>query len=421
MAKHFLSIAVMLCLGAYIKAYALPFTDYSYEKPGQLHKITITDLPAPSSSASNGPIIVSRPANAWPKVPAGFQVQLFANGFHNPRYLATAPNGDIFLADSNANQIIVFRGITPDGKPKLQQVYADTGLYLPYGIAFYPSGKHPQWIYIGNTDSVMRIPYQSGDLHATGAAQKIIDLPSNGRGHWTRDIQFSRDGKQLFVSIGSGSNVNDPDTHPNEKNRGDILVMTPEGKNIRVYAYGIRNAGGGIAINPMTGELWCSVNERDGLGDNLVPDYITHVTEGGFYGWPWWYMGGHQDPRHVGKHPELKDKVITPDVLLQPHNATLEMTFYTGKQFPTEYRGDIFAAQHGSWNRSVRTGYELIRIPLHRTGKATGEYDDFMTGFVVDNKSVWGRPVGVTVAEDGSLLVSDDGSKSIWRISYTGK
>jgi glucose/arabinose dehydrogenase len=228
------------------------------------------------------------------------------------------------------------------------------------------------------------------------------------------------DGKKMWVSVGSGSNVDDPDTTPAEKNRADILEFNPDGSDMRIYAYGIRNAVG-LAVNPKTGELWCSVNERDGLGDNLVPDYITHVQDGGFYGWPWWYMGGHQDPRHQGKHPELKDKVITPDVILQPHNASLEMTFYEGKQFPAEYQGDIFASEHGSWNKSIRTGGELIRVPLHQTGHASGEYEDFMTGFVVDNGHVWGRPVGVTLAPDGSILVSDDASGSIWRISYTGK
>ena len=173
-------------------------------------------------------------------------------------------------------------------------------------------------------------------------------------------------------------------------------------------------------MNSKTGELWCSVNERDGLGDNLVPDYITHVQDAGYYGWPWWYMGSHQDPRHAGKHPELKDKVITPDVILNPHNASLGLTFYDGKQFPAEYQGDIFAAEHGSWNRAVRVGYELIRIPLHQTGHASGEYEDFMTGFVVDNDRVWGRPVAVTVAPDGSLLVTDDVYNAIWRITSTG-
>jgi len=190
---------------------------------------------------------------------------------------------------------------------------------------------------------------------------------------------------------------------------------------LKVYAYGIRNAGGGITMNPQTGELWCSVNERDALGDNLVPDYITHVEEGGFYGWPWWYMGAHQDPRQQGKHPELKDKVLVPDVLLQPHNASLEFTFYQGKQFPAEYSGELFASEHGSWNKKVRVGYEVIRVPLHGTGHATGEYQDFLTGFVLPDGHVWGRPVGIATAPDGSLLVSDDGSNSIWRVSYTGK
>ena len=176
-----------------------------------------------------------------------------------------------------------------------------------------------------------------------------------------------------------------------------------------------------MTVNPKTNELWCSVNERDALGDNLVPDYITHVQEGGFYGWPWYYIGGHRDPRHAGKHPELKDKVIVPDVLLQPHNASLQFLFYDGKQFPAEYQGDIFAGQHGSWNKAARTGYEVIRIPLHGTGRATGEYQDFLTGFVLDNGDVWGRPVGVALATDGSLLVSDDGTGSIWRVSYVGK
>ena len=187
-----------------------------------------------------------------------------------------------------------------------------------------------------------------------------------------------------------------------------------------MFASGIRNPVG-IAVHPRSGELWTSVNERDGLGDNLVPDYITRVKDGGFYGWPWYYIGGNQDPRHQGKHPELKDKVIVPDVLLQPHNASLQLTFYEGQQFPAEFRGDVFAAQHGSWNRAVRTGYNVIRVPLQGKDRPTGEYQDFLTGFVTADGQVWGRPVGVTTAADGSLLVTDDGSKSIWRVRYVGK
>ncbi len=398
-----------------------PFTDFRYEKPGTVRKITVNDLPKPyaTKSAENGAQVVAKPDNAWPVALEGYKVELWASGLENPRFLRTAPNGDIFLAESEAGRIRVFRGTTSDGKAEQSAVFA-SGLKRPYGIAFYPPGPDPQWVYIGNTNEVVRFAYHNGDLKATGDAQHIADLPSGG-GHWTRAVDFSKDGKTLFVAVGSASNVDDPDTHPAEKDRADILYCDPANCQLKVYAYGIRNAGGGIRVSPQTGELWCSVNERDALGDNLVPDYITHVQKGGFYGWPWWYMGDHQDPRHEGKHPELKDKAIVPDVLLQPHNASLEITFYEGDKFPAEYKGDIFAAEHGSWNKAVRVGYEVIRVPLHQTGHATGEYEDFLTGFVLPNGDVWGRPVGITVATDGSLLVSDDGSNSIWRVSYTGK
>jgi glucose/arabinose dehydrogenase len=399
-----------------------PFTDFRYESPGTIRKITANDLPQPfaTQSAENGAELVARPDNVWPVAPEGFKVELYATGLENPRWLRTAPNGDIFLAESDAGRIRVFRGMTGDGKPQQTEVFA-TGLKQPYGIAFYPPGPDPQWVYIGDTNEVIRFPYHNGDLKASGPSQHIADLPSSGGGHWTRAVEFSADGKQMFVAVGSGSNVDDTDTHPREKNRADILVCDLTNCQLKVYAYGIRNAGGGIAVSPQTGELWCSVNERDALGDNLVPDYITHVQEGGFYGWPWWYIGGHQDPRHAGKHPELKDKVIVPDVLLQPHNASLELTFFESDKFPAEYKGDIFASEHGSWNKAVRVGYEVIRVPLHQTGHASGEYEDFLTGFVLPDGHVWGRPVGITVAPDGSLLVSDDGSNSIWRVSYTGK
>ena len=397
-----------------------PFTDYRFEKPGTTRKITPEDLPAPlaTTSAGNSPQLVARPKTAWPEVPTGFKVELYATGLDEPRLIRTAPNGDFFVAESRLGEIRVFRGITAAGAAEQSATFAK-GLKRPFGINFYPPGPNPQWIYVGDTDSVVRFPYRNGDLEARGPAEHIADLPS-GAGHWTRDVQFAPDGKKMFVSVGSGSNINDPDTTPEEKDRADVLEFNPDGSAMSVYAYGIRNCVG-MAIQSKTGALWCSVNERDGLGDNLVPDYITRVRAGGFYGWPWWYMGKHQDPRHEGKHPELKDKVITPDVILDPHNASLQLTFYDGNQFPAKYRGDIFAAEHGSWNRSMRVGYELIRVPLDRYGNAIGAYQDFMTGFVVNNKQVWGRPVGVTVAPDGSLLVTDDGSKSIWRISYIGK
>jgi glucose/arabinose dehydrogenase len=397
------------------------FASYANEKPGVFRKITADSLPQPyaTKSASNGPQIVPRPANAWPQAPPGFQVELYASGLVYPRLIRRAPNGDFFLADAQnhtgSGAIKILRGITKEGKPEQISTYLATGLRAPFGIAFYPPGPNPRWVYIGNTDSVIRVPYRNGDLAAAAPAETIIpELPRGG--HETRDLAFSPDGKILYVAVGSGSNVDDADTHPREARRANILAYTPEGRFVKIYAAGIRNPVG-IAVNPLSSELWCSVNERDELGDNLVPDYITHVQEDGFYGWPWYYTGSHQDPRHPGKHPELKGKVIVPDVLLQAHNASLEMTFYDGTQFPKEYRGDIFAAEHGSWNKAVRAGYEVVRVPL-RDGHATGEYEDFLTGFVTETGEVWGRPVGVAVAGDGSLLVTDDASKSIWRVSY---
>jgi glucose/arabinose dehydrogenase len=397
-----------------------PFTDFRFEAPGNVHEISVHDLPAPyvTSSAGNAPELVARPVDAWPKAPTGFKVQLYANGLATPRVIHVSPNGDVFVAESDGGRIRVFRGLTADGQPTHSEVFADK-LNRPYGIAFYPPGPDPKWIYVGDTDSVVRFPYRSGDLRATAAASHVVDLP-HGSGHWTRDLVFSADGKTLFVAVGSGSNVDDPDTTPAELHRANVLAFDPDGSHMRVYASGIRNPSG-LAIDPRTGRLWATVNERDGLGDNLVPDYITSVREHGFYGWPWWYMGPHQDPRHLGKHPELEQRVITPDVLIQPHSAPLQIAFYRGQQFPAEYRGDLFASAHGSWNKSVRTGYELIRVPLRQSGAANGKYEDFLTGFVLPNGQVWGRPVGVTTAPDGSLLVTDDGSNSIWRISYVGK
>jgi glucose/arabinose dehydrogenase len=402
-----------------------PFYDYRAESPGTVHKITVKDLPLPhaTKSANNFAEPVPRPADAVPKTMPGFKVELFATGFDEPRELRTAPNGDVFLAESNKGEIKVFRGITNGGKPEQTGTFA-TGLKRPFGIGFYPPGANPEWVYIADTDSVMRFPYRSGDLKARGGPQTIVAeiFPgaSQAHGHWTRDLVFSPDGKKMYVSVGSGSNVDDPDDHKSEFHRADILEFNPDGSGLRVFASGIRNPVG-LAIEPKTGELWTATNERDALGDNLVPDYTTHVQDGGFYGWPWYYMGGNQDPRLKDSHPDWRAKMITPDVLIQPHSAPLGFAFYQGEQFPTEYRGDLFLALHGSWNRSSRTGYEVVRVPLHQQGKATGEYQDFLTGFVTADGNVWGRPVGITVAKDGSLLVSDDGSGSIWRLTYAGK
>jgi glucose/arabinose dehydrogenase len=408
------------------------FTDAAHESPGTRRHLTTADLPgpAPEQSVDNGPKVVPRPNDAWPKAPAGFKVTLYASDLDNPRLIRTAPNGDIFLAESETGKIVVLRGVGSDGKAQTVSIFA-TGLHQPFGIAFYPLGPNPEYLYVGDTDQIVRFPYHNGDLKATGEMVNLAELPGGGRlrggGHWTRDVVFSKDGTKLFASVGSHSNVDDMDTHPEETHRADVLEFTPTGQFVKVYASGIRNCVG-ETINPITGELWCSTNERDGLGNNLVPDYVTHVQEDGFYGWPWFYFhgtagqagGGLQDPRHEGKHPELQSKVITPDILVNPHFASLEMLFYEGQQFPKEYRGDGFAAEHGSWNRAQRSGYEVIRLPM-KNGHATGEYEDFLTGFVNPDGTVWGRPVGVTVAKDGSLFVSDDGSKSIWHVTYVGK
>jgi glucose/arabinose dehydrogenase len=405
-----------------------PFSDYRSQSPGRRHLIRPSDMPPPNEAQSvdNGPRLVSRPQDAWPQAPAGFEVKLYADKLANPRLVRVAPNGDVFVVESKANLVRAFRGVRLDGRAALNEVFA-RGFKQPFGLAFYPpisapSGGEPRFIYVANTDAVVRFPYQSGDLEARGKAEIVVaELPGGGLlrggGHWTRDVAFSLDGKTMFVSVGSRSNVDDPDVTPAEKNRAAILAFDAQGRGMRVYASGIRNAVG-IAVHPRSGALWASVNERDLLGDNLVPDYITSVREGGFYGWPWYYIGGNQDPRHRGKHPELKDKTIVPDVLLQPHFASLQMVFYEGKMFPPEYRGDIFAAQHGSWNRAVRTGYQVIRVPMAGKDKASGEYEDFLTGFVTAKGEVWGRPVGVAVASDGALLVTDDGSNAIWRVSY---
>jgi glucose/arabinose dehydrogenase len=404
---------------------AAAFSDYKTEKPGNIRQITVADLPQPfaTKSVDNGPRVVPRPTNAWPQTLPGFRVEQYATELDNPRELRTAPNGDLFVAESYPGRILVMHGIGAGGRAANTSVFV-TDLVLPFGIAFYPPGSDPTYVYVANTDSVVRFPYRNGDLKARGPAEVVVkQLPGFGRlrggGHWTRDLAFTPDGKKLFISVGSRSNLDDPDKNPAEYHRADILEANPDGSDLTVYASGIRNPVG-IAIDPADGELWTSVNERDALGNNLPPDYITHVQEGGFYGWPWYYTGGHPDPRMSGKHPELKDKAIVPDVLLQPHNASLQLTFYQGTQFPSQYRGDIFAAEHGSWNKAERTGYEVILVPLEK-GHATGAYEDFMTGFVTPEGEVWGRPVGVAVASDGSLMVSDDGSNTIWRVSYTGQ
>ena len=396
--------------------------DWKADAPGVRHKFTADNLPAPftSESASNSPREVRPPAGAQPKVPPGFKIEQYASGFSYPRYLLTAPNGDLFVTESRENSIKVLRDNDGDGKPDLTETFANDAMNKPFGIAFYPPGPDPQFLYVANTNGVIRFPYRNGDTKARGPAEKLSAELSGGGllrggGHWTRDIAFSPDGKKMYVSIGSSSNVSDDAA---EANRARIFEFNPDGTGQNVFAWGIRNAVG-IKFRPGTKDLWMSTNERDELGDDLVPDYISRVERGGFYGWPWFYIGNHQDPRHKGKHPELAGKVLVPDVLVQSHSATLNLCFYEGTQFPTEYKGDIFAAFHGSWNRAKRTGYKIVRVPFDKaTSKPRGDYEDFVTGFVTPDGNVWGRPVGITVAKDGSLLFSEDANNTIWRVSY---
>jgi glucose/arabinose dehydrogenase len=396
--------------------------DWTTDAPGVRRKITVDDLPAPSSSifTIKPPSVIAAPAGAQLSVPAGFRVNMYASGFRDPRFLLTAPNGDVFVSESRANQIKVVRDTNGDGRPDLTELFAERGLNKPFGLAFYPPGPDPKFLYVANTDGVLRLPYRNGDLKARTPAEKLNAQISGGAGflrgggHWTRDIVFSPDGKKMYVSIGSRSNDSDD---ASEADRARISEFNPDGTGRNVYAWGIRNAVG-IAFRPGSNELWMSTNERDELGDDLVPDYISRVQPGGFYGWPWFYLGNHADPRHKGKRRDLENRIIVPDVLVQSHSATLNLCFYTGDQFPAEYKGDIFAAFHGSWNRTRRTGYKIVRVPFdHSTGKVRGEYEDFVTGFVTTEGNVWGRPVGITIAKDGSLLFSEDGNGTIWRVS----
>ncbi len=415
--------------------------DWRKDAPGVKHHIRPDDLPAPfvTASASNNASVIDRPPKAKPSVPAGFTARVFARGLKGPRTLRIAPNGDIFVVETRAGRIRVLRAADGAAKPKLNEIFA-TGLSGPFGFAFYPQGPDPKWIYVANTNSVVRFPYKVGDLHASDKPEVIIPkLSDTTGGHTTRDLAFSPDGQRMFVSVGSLSNVAEDigkktpqEAHAweaqhglgaawdSETNRADVLVFSSDGSGGHVFASGIRNCVG-MTIEPSAGDLWCVTNERDGLGDDLVPDYATRVREGAFYGWPWYYLGSHQDPRHAGERADLASQVTVPDVLFQAHSASLGIVFYPNADgpaaFPEEYRGDAFVALHGSWNRSVRTGYKVVRL-LRKNGAPTGEYEDFLTGFVVNDESVWARPVGLAVAHDGALLVSEDGNGTIWRIAH---
>lgn len=424
--------------GSTLRTGKAAFGDWRQDAPGVRRLIRPGDLPAPyaSRATAHSPRVVAPPAGFAPKVPPGFTVSRFAADLDAPRALRVAPNGDVFVAETSAGRIRVLRPGAEGGPAKSAETFA-ARLDGPFGIAFYPPGPEPQWVYVAAEDRVVRYPYRNGDLKARGPAEVIVPkLPSGG--HVTRDIVFSKDGSRMLVSVGSQSNVAEQIAPKSvaeaqafdaakgatgalwggETSRAAVLAFTPDGKNERIYATGIRNCVG-LAVNAASGDVWCSTNERDGLGDDLVPDYLTRVREGGYYGWPWYYIGNNEEPRLKGQRPDLAGKAIVPDVLLQPHSASLQMTFYDAKQFPAEYAGNAFAAEHGSWNRSEPTGYKVIRA-IVKNGVPTGEYEDFMTGFALGRDRVAGRPVGVAVAADGALLVSDDGNGIVWRVGYPG-
>jgi len=403
------------------------FGDWRSDAPGVRRLIRVQDLPQPfaTGSARNSPRVVPRPSDVRPRAPEGWRVDLFAERLEEPRQIRVAPGGDVFIAETAAGRICVLRARAGATRAEERWTFAD-GLDGPFGMAFYPPGSSPEWLYVAENNRVVRFPYRTGDTTARGRSEVIVpDLSPSTGGHTTRDVVFSLDGKRMFVSVGSQSNVAEGigkkspeqirawDSEHGlgaawgfEERRADVLVFDPEGKGRRIFATGLRNCVG-MAVHPTSGDLWCSTNERDGMGDDLVPDHVTRVKEGAWYGWPWYWLGNHEDSRLKGQRPDLAGKATVPDVLIQAHSASLGMTFR---------EGDAFAAEHGSWNRERRTGYKVIRIPT-RDGVPTGEYEDFLTGFVVDQRSVWGRPVGVAVAHDGALLVTEDGSGTVWRVA----
>ncbi len=417
--------------------------DWKKDFPGRKHRIDLAKLPAPydTPSAANFPKVVPKPEDAKLRVPKGFEVNVFTTDVTAPRRMVLAPNGDIFLTETQTGRVKVMRPSADGSTAASVDVFAQ-GLVLPFGIAFYPNAKEPQWLYVAETNRVVRYAYKAGQQQASGVPEVVVPelYPGSGGGHFTRDLVFSRDGKRMFVSVGSASNVAEEMPKKDaeevkaweqahglgaawgpEENRADVLVFdVGADKPGKVFASGIRNCVG-LTINPRTGDLWCTTNERDMLGDNLVPDYSTRVKEGAFYGWPWYYMGDHEDPRLKGDRPDLAGKVTVPDVPYTAHSAALNLLFYPATQgssaFPKEYVGDGFAVLHGSWNRAFRTGHKIVRVRM-KNGVPTGEYDDFLVGFIADDGDAWGRPVGDVVAADGSLLLSEDGNNTIYRISY---
>jgi glucose/arabinose dehydrogenase len=397
-------------------------------------------LPPPNAtpSVTKFPKVIGWPAGKTPTAPAGFTVTLYADGFDSPRWLYVLPDGDVLVAEArtmpkkdakpevkeglkksktvtggSADRITRLRDADRDGKPEAREVFAE-GLNQPFGMALVDDS-----FYVANTDGVVRFPYKAGQAKLDGKGTTVLHLPLGGyNNHWTRNLLPSRDGKKLYVSVGSGSNVAEHGT-ANELLRACILEVNPDGTGLRVFAGGLRNPVG-MAWEPTTGALWTAVNERDGLGDDLVPDYVTGVRDGAFYGWPYAYFGAHEDPRRKGERPDLVAKTVVPDLDVGSHTASLGLCFYTATGFAERYRGGLFIGQRGSWNRSKFAGYRVAFVPF-KDGKPAGPPEDFLTGFVANENEVYGRPVCVAVAPDGALLVTDDASNRIWRVAAEGK
>ncbi|TGE27215.1 PQQ-dependent sugar dehydrogenase [Hymenobacter metallicola] len=398
-------------------------------------------LPEPyaSKSVTKRSKVIGWPAGRTPTVPAGFTITKYADSFDSPRWLYVTPNGDVLVAEANtvpttvkkkvaaalgldpskslkptsANRITLLRDADKDGKPEVRETFL-TGLNQPLGMLVLGN-----YFYVANTDGVVRYAYQPGQTKITGPGQKILDLPAGGyNNHWTRNLLASADGSKIYVSVGSGSNVGEHGME-NEKRRANVLEINPDGSGERIYAAGLRNPVG-MDWAPGTTTLWTAVNERDELGDELVPDYLTSVRPGAFYGWPYAYFGNHEDPRRKGEQPELVKKTVVPDVALGPHTASLGLAFYDQQGFPAKYQNGAFIGQHGSWNRSSFSGYKVVFVPF-RNGRPAGQMEDFVTGFVANeaDKEVYGRPVGITVLPDGALLVADDAGNTLWRVSAT--
>jgi glucose/arabinose dehydrogenase len=376
------------------------------------YEIKPSSLPPPltTPSVNYPPFVVPKPEGGGLTLPPSFHIDTFADGLENPRWMSVAANGDVFVAESNSGRLTILRGVNKHGRADQRFVFT-TGLSQPFGMAFWR-----QYLYVANTNGVVRFKYHPGQEQSAGEPEKIVDLPGQGYNqHWTRNLIFSPDGSQMYVTVGSETNA-EPESNPL---RAAISRYSPDGSGHRIYASGLRNPVG-LAFYPGTRTLWAAVQERDGLGDDLVPDYVTSIKEGGFYGWPYFYAGQNEDPGHKGMRPDLMQKTILGDVLIQSHSAVLGLLFYEGNMFPNDYRNNAFVALHGSWNRSKRTGYKIIRIRF-KNGKPVGGYDDFIVGWMSNESraEVWGRPVGLVVLKDGSMLIADDGAQKIWRVTYS--